>query len=233
MVATAPPVAVAAPDGDRARSHRRGSSRVSAPLAVAIVLAVLAMLVNALALGAGGGAPVAVAARDVAPGEALTPADFRYVDAELPAETLGRMLRPADVAAIGGQVARHAITAGTLVGKGDVAGAAGPNRLRAVSVPLDPERAVGGRLSRGDVVDVVDATSGEPVYIVTDAEVLDVGVEAPGRSGTSRYAVTVAVDDREALRLGAAVVSDKVYLVRSTGAPAAAAAPPTTLGVRR
>lgn len=236
MVATAPPVAVASGNQD-SRPGRRQSPRVPAPLAVAVLCGVIATIIYAASLSSSGGEPMAVAARPIVAGEALSPRDFRFVDATLPGEARARMLGHAEVAAIAGQVARHSIDQGALVAKADVAAAAAPSRQRAVSLPLEPERAVGGRLARGDVVDVVDVTSGEAVYIVTDAEVLDVGIESGSRSSASstsgRYAVTLALDDREALRVGAAVISDKVYLVRSTGAPAAAAAPPTTLGARR
>lgn len=204
---------------------------------MAVLCGIVATIIYAASLSSRGGEPVAVATRPIVGGEALTPRDFRFIDATLPAQARSRMLGRAEVAAIVGQVARHSIDEGALVAKADVAAAAAPSRQRAVSVPLDPERAVGGRLTRGDVVDVVDATSGEGIYIVTDAEVLDVGIESGSRSSASstsgRYAVTLAVDEREALRVSAAVNSDKVYLVRSTGAPTATAAPPTTAAPRR
>lgn len=224
-----------AQDTPRERPKRKKGARMPAPLiVVAIGFIVTALLVASLT-GSDDGVPVAVAARTIAVGESLNPGDFRYVNAELPDELLGRSLRRADVASISGNVAKHTIEAGALVGRDDVAVAAGPQRQRAVSIPIDAERAVGGRLKPGDVVDVADATSGVAVYVVTDAEVISVGVDTGGKAMTSssRYAVTLGVDDTEALRLGPAFLSDKVYLVRSTGAPPALPAPPTTLVTRR
>lgn len=215
------------------RPRRSRASRVPAPIWLAAAAAIVCAVVFARLTGADDGQLVAVAARTVAIGEPLQRGDFRYISATLPGASLDRTLRPRDVDAIAGQVARHQIEEGELVQRDDVAPAAAPNRQRAVSIPVDPERAVGGRLQRGDVVDVVDATSGEAVYVVTDAEVLDTGIESTGRAtGSGKYAVTLAVDDREALRLGAAVSSDKVYLVRSTGAPVAVTSSPSTT-VRR
>lgn len=222
----------------RSYPRRRRARRVPAPLWVAIVAGIVGGLVflRVIAAAAGDhGTPIAVAARDLVAGEPLAPADFRFVNASLPGSTLHTLLRRADVGRIGGQVATHTIAAGALVGRADVLVPSGPGRERAMSIPIDPSRAVGGTLRRGDMVDVVDSTGGDAVYVVTSAKVLaagsqsgDSGISAVG-SGGGKYAVTITVDDRTALRVAAAVTTGKVDIVRSTDAPPVFPAPPTTV----
>lgn len=210
---------------------------MSAPLFVAALAGILAILAFLVASGGHEGVPVAVAGRDLAAGEVVAPGDFRFVDATLPAGTLKAMLRPADVNRIGGQVTTHAIAVGQPVGHPDVAPAAAPDQKRAMSIPIEQAHAVAGGLRRGDVVDIIDSSAGESRYVVTNARVLDVGSESGGgkglSAGSSKYSVTVAVDDREALRLAAAVTAGKVDVVRATGAPSTAVTPPTTAVVKR
>lgn len=239
MSTTAPPSAVSPPTATaRPLPKRRGRSKVPTPLWVAVVAGVLAMLAFLVATGEGGGRQVAVAGRDLAAGEQLSPGDFRYINARLPDATLKAMLRPADVGAISGQVTTHAIAAGEPVTKADVAAAAAPSQQRSMSIPIDPSHAVSGSLQRGDVVDVVDSSSGESVYVVTDARVLAAGAPEGGKSlagSPGKYAVTIAVDERSALRVAQAITGGKVDVVRATGAPPASPspAPTTSTTVRR
>ena len=239
MATTAPPAAVSPPTATaRPLPKRRGRSKVPTPLWVAVVAGVLAMLAFLVATGESGGRQVAVAARDLAAGEQLSSGDFRYINARLPDATLNAMLRPADVGAISGRVTTHAITAGEPVTKADVAAAAAPSQQRAMSIPIEPSHAVSGSLQRGDVVDVVDSSSGESVYVVTDARVLAAGAPEGGKSlagSPGKYAVTIAVDERSALRVAQAITGGKVDVVRATGAPPAlpSPAPTTSTTVRR
>ena len=92
--------------------------------------------------------------------------------------------------------------------------------LRAISIPVDPARAVGGRLAAGDRVDVLVADDDGVAIIVPDAEVL--AVDARGRGGigdsASPFTVTVAVDEAQSRLVAAAVVSGGLSLARTTGA---------------
>ena len=71
--------------------------------------------------------------------------------------------------------------------------------LRAMSIPIDPSRAVGGRLAAGDRIDVLFAGDREVSIIVRDAEVI--AIDAKGRGGigetSSPFTVTIAVDARQ------------------------------------
>jgi Flp pilus assembly protein CpaB len=198
-----------------------------------VVAGLLAMLAFLVATGESGGKQVAVAARGLAAGEPLSPGDFRYINARLPDATLTAMLRPADVGAISGKVTTHAIAEGEPVTTADVAAAAAPSQQRSMSIPIDPSHAVSGSLQRGDAVDVVDSSSGDSLYVVTDARVLAVGAPEGDKKALAgspgKYAVTIAVDERSALRVAQAITGGKVDVVRATGAPPAAPSPvPTT-----
>ncbi|MGH9165312.1 MAG: RcpC/CpaB family pilus assembly protein [Acidimicrobiales bacterium] len=171
------------------------------------------------------GSQVAVAARDLRAGEVVEDGSLRFIDLTASDAVLATMVRPVDMASIRGSVATHSITAGSVVSRSDLAPAAAPAQQRAMSIPIEPEHAVGGSLQRGDVVDVVDSSGAEAAYVVTGAEVLSVGrQEAKGLGGvSSKYAVTIAVDERAALRVSGAIERGKMDIVRATGAPAAAA----------
>ncbi len=76
------------------------------------------------------------------------------------------------------------------------------------------------------------------VLLVTDARVLAAGAPEGGKSiagSPGKYAVTIAVDERSALRVAQAITGGKVDVVRATGAPPASPspAPTTSTTVRR
>ena len=95
-----------------------------------------------------------------------------------------------------------------------------------MSLPIPAEHAVGGRLVAGDRVDVIAVRDGRATYLVTAAPVLAVpdGDARAGLGALRAFAVTLAVDDAEALRLAAALRTDDLEVIRSTGAPPVAAA---------
>lgn len=222
MAATAPPVAGAPPSAPvRRRPPKRGPSRVSTSIWVAVVAGVLAVIANVGALGGRGGVPVLVAVRAVNLGEPVTAADFRLENAAVPAGVLSQLLHPGDLDTIAGKVATHAIAAGAPVTRTDLAASVTPDRQRAMSIPVEVEHAVGGRLEQGDTIDVIDSSTGIAVYVVVAAPVLDIGVQSSSRSSLGsggKYALTVAVDAEAALRLSAAIDAGHIDVVRSTGA---------------
>lgn len=175
---------------------------------------------------------VAVAARTIAQGEVVHEADVRYVDVGAGDSVAGTLLQASDVRALSGRIAAGTITQGDLVHRSDLVDPGQGPQLRAMSIPIDPTRAAGGTLRKGDRVDVIDASGLAPAYVVVNAQVLEVGDAGGGKVGasTADYAITVAVDEASALRLSAAITADKVDIVRSTGAtPVTASSPPTTV----
>jgi Flp pilus assembly protein CpaB len=145
--------------------------------------------------------------------------------ASLPADdTLARVTVRWDQIGVGDRVAAHPIAAGEFLRPSDLAGpGVGAIRLRAMSVPVKRERAVGGMLRVGDRVDVVDVVDGTARWIVTGTQVIEVPAP-PSSSGLARdvsavYHVVVEVDADQALALAEALTHDMVSVVRSTGAP--------------
>ena len=100
-----------------------------------------------------------------------------------------------------------------------------------MSIPIDPARAVGGRLAAGDRVDVLFAGERAVSIIVADAEVL--AVDARGRGGigesASPFTVTLAVNARQSQLVAAAVADGNVSLARTTGATSSKGTAPESL----
>jgi Flp pilus assembly protein CpaB len=90
-----------------------------------------------------------------------------------------------------------------------------------MSIPVEAAHAVGGSLAAGDRVDVIQVgEDGQARYVVSGAQVLaanrpDSGVIGAAAGSSS---ITVAVDARQALKLAAAIRSQRFEIVRSTGA---------------
>ena len=92
-----------------------------------------------------------------------------------------------------------------------------------MSIPVDPSRAVGGRLAAGDRVDVMFAGDRAVSIIVADAEVLAVDVSGRGGIGetASPFTVTIAVTARQSQLVAAAIADGDISLARTTGARSA------------
>ena len=160
------------------------------------------------------GREVAVAAHDIHAGDALVPTDLRLVRVDADDDVLATVVRGRDLGHVRGLVATARIGAGELVPRRGLRPQAAPGGLRAMSIPIDPARAVGGRLASGDRVDVVFAGRDESSIIVADALVLS--VDARGRGGigesASPFTVTVAVDARQSELLAAAIADGNLSL---------------------
>lgn len=204
-------------------TRRRLASRFSAGHVVMIVAALVAALLNYSALRArDDSVRIAVAARDIPAGVPVGLDALRFVDARVDAEVLAALLGPEQAAGVDGWVAATTLAAGEPVRASDLRAPSAPEAQRAMSVPIDPEHAVGGALRRGDRVDVITVRDGAASYLVTDAEVLAVPDSGSrGGLGTlSRFSVTLAVDEEIALRLAEALRAGALEVVRSTGARA-------------
>ncbi|MDP9389220.1 MAG: RcpC/CpaB family pilus assembly protein [Actinomycetota bacterium] len=216
-------------EGDRVvptPPRRPVTTRVPPSLALAVVAAVLAALFYLRATGGPEGVLVAVAARDIAAGEAVGAGDFRFSEVATSSRVLATLVPRKDLAALDGAIATRGIVEGSPLLRADLVAPAAGGVQRAMSLPVEREHAVGGALRPGDRVDVIDGAEGS--YVVTNTEVLAVPNLSSGTlSATGDYAITIAVDAQGALRLAAAIAGGKVEVVRSTGAEVL---PPPTVG---
>lgn len=210
----------------RNRPHRPPWSRFSTAHGLMVLSGLLTFVLVVSAMGGPEARLTVLAARgDIPAGAPLSRDILRQV--ELPADSdLARATVQLERLAGGEHVAARPIAAGELLrpsdlGAGPVSGA---DRLRAMSIPVKRERAVGGALRVGDLVDVVDVVEGTARWVVAGAQVIEVPKSASSRGivrevgGT--YHVVVEVSDEEALALAEALTHDSVSVVRSTGAKA-------------
>lgn len=198
--------------------RRRWTSRLSMGHGLMLGAGLLAALLN-LALLRGGDETVlvAVAAADIQPGERLTSNHFGETELAAGSAIISQLIPSDQVDDLVGLIASARIAAGEPVLRSAVSPGAGG---RAMSVPVDPEHAVGGRLRVGDRIDVIEVQEDRATYVATDLEIIGINESGSGGAldGLGSYSVTVAVDDATALRLAAAIRADRFELVRSTGA---------------
>jgi Flp pilus assembly protein CpaB len=172
---------------------------------------------------------VAVAAREIRAGERVAAGDFRVASVSLGGALRAPLVPASDIRAVAGRIAGATIEPGELVMRRLLRPRAARRGLRAISIPIDPARAVGGHLAVGDRVDVLLADERTVAIIVPDAEVL--AVDQRGRGGigdsASPFTVTIAVDEEQSRAVAAAVVGDGLSFARTTGATPANPATPT------
>jgi Flp pilus assembly protein CpaB len=164
---------------------------------------------------------VAVAGAEIRAGTVVDRASFRLVDVRVPSQVRGALLDPASLARLRGWIATRNIQPGELVSRGDLRPPAAPSALRAMSIPVEAAHAVGGSLAAGDQVDVIQVDEdGQARYVVSGAQVLAVNRPGSGVIGAAAgsSSITLAVDARQALKVAAAIRSQRFELVRSTGA---------------
>lgn len=217
------PAAPPAPGaGGRTRLRRPVWTRLSRAHVVALLAALLAGGLNLAALrGADEGQAILAAAVDLSHGGALEERFVREVVLSGDPATLGGLVAADRLAERRGWLLTRPVRAGEPLRWSDLRD---PDRLdgaRAISVPLASEHAVGGSLRPGDRVDVIAVREGSALWVVANVEVLDVGdgEAADGLGAVPVYAVTLAVDESQALRLAWAMHDGAVELVRATGAP--------------
>jgi len=162
--------------------------------------------------------PVAVAAHDIQPGAVVDLDDLRIVQIPADSPLVGSLVEPASLRNRPARATRR-LPQGTALNRGDVSTNGASVAVRAMSIPISTDHAVGGELVAGDRVDVIDS-SGEARYVLRDAEVLAVGSRSSDRGlgqVRSQYFVTVSIDSDSALSLAQAIAQGKVEIVRSTG----------------
>ena len=163
---------------------------------------------------------VAVAAETIRSGNVITA--HMVESAEVPADASfgDRLVTIGEFDLIVGSIATRSISPGEPLLDSDLRGVRTREGLRAMSVPIDIDRAVSGDLAAGDRVDIVGFDDGGAHYIATGIEVLAVPDAGQNAFGTSSgFAVTVAVSDIEALEIAAAMDYGDIHMLRSTGAP--------------
>jgi Flp pilus assembly protein CpaB len=240
MATTSVPIATpatAAPlDGvtvGRGPGPRAGwGGRVSRGHFVMVVAGLVGVVVSFAALREHeGGARVMVAAREIRAGERVSADDLRGEAVTMSAPLLATVVRAGEVDAVVGRIAGVTVAEGEIVSKRSLRPPAARRGRRAMSIPIDPARAVGGRLAAGDRIDVLFAGERAVSIIVADAEVL--AVDARGRGGigesASPFTVTIAVTARQSQLVAAAVVDGNISLARTTGALSSAGTAPESL----
>ncbi len=185
-----------------------------------IVAGLLAVVVNFALLRAGDDTVlVAVAAREVPAGTAVDESYFELTEVEVAPDILERLLPAEELAATQGAIAARTIPAGQLVARSDLQAPAAPLELRAMSIPIDRDHAVGGALTVNDRVDIIRVEDGVAEYVVVGAPVLAVPGDRSGAfQAVTGYHVVVAVDATTALELASAIRQGAIEIVRSTGA---------------
>jgi Flp pilus assembly protein CpaB len=162
---------------------------------------------------------VAVAARPLEAGAAVTAGDLSPAGIYADAGLLGSLLMWDQVASVDGWIVAGRIGEGDLVSRSDLLEAAAPGGLKAMSVPVEAAHAAGGQIVAGDRVDVIGVEDGAASLLVTDASVIRVSDEpSGGLGGAGPSFVVLAVDTAQSLRLAEAMHSGNIEVVRSTGA---------------
>lgn len=164
---------------------------------------------------------VLVARTDIQPGSAITPDLVRQVALPAGSDLAGAMAGLGDLAG-GRAIAAQRIESGDPVTLTAIAPRNDNDGFRAMSIPIERARAVGGELAPGDRIDVISVTGSSATYVATDLEVLKTqnqqGTGALGSSALTDYYVTVAVNGQMALAISLAQQTGEISILRSTGA---------------
>ncbi|HEY7875360.1 MAG TPA: Flp pilus assembly protein CpaB [Actinomycetota bacterium] len=161
------------------------------------------------------------ATRDIPQDAVLTPDDVELVSVQLPAH-LGGIYVDEDAALVG-QVATRPVRAGELVASAWLAPTPETAAGRWMTIPVEPEHAVGGALQPGDRVDVLatfDAGNARARTVVLARavdvlEVVETGALAFGEETV--VGVTLEVGPEQASRLAFASRTGAVDVVRVDG----------------
>lgn len=209
------------------RRKRPVTSRIAAGHVVMVGAALLAAVANiAVIRSAEDTVPILVLAQDAVAGTAADELALRSAEVSLEAATLATLVSPADRGDLAGRVLASDVAAGSPLRWTDVPERAAPDGLRRMSLPLLRELAVGGAISRGDAVDVIQVVDGDARYVVGGAEVLDVAAPADTTlGGLATFYISIAVDPDTALCLARAIDAGQLSVVLSTGQEVVEVAP--------
>lgn len=197
-------------------------SRMSAAQVFMIVAGILAFLANLVLLrGQEDVEFVAVAAVDLNPGIVLDATEhLRFVEVDGSSDLVGRSVLRDEVGAFEGFIVTASLRTGDLVNRSQLREAAASGDLRAMSVPVDPANAAGGRIAVGDRVDVIAVDDGVARYVLVGSEVIERSPETSGSAlgGSGSFFIVVGVTADQALELASAMDRADIQIVRSTGA---------------
>ncbi len=201
--------------------RRSLSSRLSLLHVVAIVSGLLAfLLILSWMRSQQELVEVAIATEEIRSGNVVTAGSFDFIEVPADGSFEGRLTSPEDAAALVGSVATRFIAPGDPILDSDLRPIETPEGLRAMSLPLELNRAVGGVLAVGDRVDIIGFDDAGARYIASDVAVLGIPGESSSAFGAgASYAITVAVNDVQALALAEALEFSDLHVLRSTGAP--------------
>ena len=213
----------------------RKARRWSTGHIVMIVAGLLGAVLTLLALRATDArVEVSVASTNLSAGTRVSAASFTTKKVRLDPTLRASFLNPADVSDAAGSLVLTPIDAGAPIPKSALAKPATRDGRRSLSLPIAPERAVGGKLHNGDRVDVY-TTGIKGGLVTTNVEVLDVLRASSGPlSAKDSLTVVLAVASEQAAKLAPIVGATDVSLVQATGAtpktpptsaPAVSAAP--------
>lgn len=200
-------------------------SRASAAQIFMIVAGILAFIANLAILRAREDVVlVAVAASDINAGVSIQEAaHIEYVELNGSDDVLAPLVTADEVPAIAGSILSSPIRAGEMFVESELVASMNPIDQRAIAMAVGRDHAVGGDISIGDRVDIIWVNDDVARYVVTGVEVIDTtNSERTGGafSASQSFAITVAVDDVQALKLAEALNSGQIEVVRSTGADA-------------
>lgn len=201
------------------RPKRNPLTRITASHLLMVLAAVLAFATNVIVLrNQDETRSVAVTTSRIEAGRTLTASDFAEAPVDLGDDLFATLIPWERSPTLAGMVAARTMGAGQMVMAADMRPAAAPDRLRAISIPIDPEHAVGGDLVAGDRIDLISVSEEGSTYVLSAAEVLS--VPAPGRgsiAGVGGFYLVVAVDAEQALAVASAIQLGAIEVVRSTG----------------
>ena len=207
------------------RTRRVLSTRMSSGHVVMLLAGALGVLLTLSVLRtAQTTQPVVVASHELAPGTVIGAGDVRVTRIHADREVLGSLISGRELESTRGQIVTKVVPSGSLVAHDAVRPATDRAATRVMSFPIARSRAVGGKITSGDRVDIVavERNTGAAGYVLTDAEVTGVDAHSSGplAGSSDDLTVSLAVTPRDAPRLAGALEVGTVTLVRSTGAAA-------------
>jgi len=189
-----------------------------------ILAGLIAILLNLAFLTSGDDTfRIAVAGEDLTAGTVLDAAVVDIVEIGDAAAIASGLVLEESLDAVFGQELNRPVAQGEPIRRSDLQVNAADSSLREMSIEIERGRAAGGRLSRGDLVDVIAVGDGGSVYVAAGLEVIEIRDDEGGLGSTDGYTVILSVDDRTALAIADAEVNSVLQLTRSTGS-----APPSS-----
>jgi Flp pilus assembly protein CpaB len=215
------------PAATRLQRPRWGDPR----LVAGVLCLALSVLLGARLLGSADDAiRVWALTRALPGGTELTADDLRPERVRLFGSAAARYVSADEGASPAGRVLARDVGAGELLPVAALLDPGAEPAQRLVTVPVDRDHALGGELTRGDVVDIV-ATTKDGARSTTTPVLLGVtvvDVVRPGGGfggGTGDFAIVVAVAPEQALTLAAAVQGAALDVLKVVGRRAGSSGP--------